>query len=329
MRLTNNTGVSLPLAVWLAHDDYDYVRGVDNYISATTLMKPLRQIILPSRVPPEQVEFDVTDFIAQRLGHAIHDSIEKAWREGHGRALKLMGYSDDVISRIAINPTPEERRNSNSMIPVYLEQRAQREITVNGVTYTVGGKFDMVAEGIVNDHKSTSVWSWIKGSRDDEHRLQGSLYRWIHPDKITEDYIRVHYIFTDWSKAGTKQYGEKYPRRVEHKDIPLLTHQETENWIRNKLAQVQQYAKTPEAHLPECTDEELWRSAPSYRYFSDPAKATAPGARSTRNFDELSAAQQFMAEKGGKGVIITQPGEVKRCGYCPAYDICTQKDRYL
>lgn len=324
MRLKNETGVSLPLAVWLAHDDYDYVTGVDNYISVTTLMKPLRQIILPNRIPPEQREMDVMDFIAQRLGHAIHDSIEKAWTHGHKRALRLMGYSDEIIGRIAINPTDEECRQSNSMIPIYLEQRAMREI--DGTT--IGGKFDMVAEGIVNDYKSTSVWTWMKGAREDENRLQGSLYRWIHPNKITEDYIRIHYIFTDWSKAGAKQYPN-YPRRVEYKDIPLLSTQETENWIKNKLALVRQHQNTPEHQLPECTDEELWRSAPSYRYFSDPERANVAGARSTKNFDSESDARKFMSEKGGKGIIITQPGEVKRCGYCPAFDICTQKDRYL
>lgn len=328
MRITNETGVSLPLAVWLAHDEYDYVEGVENYISVTTLMKPLRQIILPSRIPPSERQLDVTDFIAQSLGHAIHDSIEKAWKNGHARALRMMGYGDETIGRIAINPTDEERRQSNSMIPVYLEQRAMREINVNGTTYTIGGKFDMVAEGIVNDFKSTSVWSWIKGSRDDEHKEQGSLYRWIHRDKITEDYVRIHYIFTDWSKSGQRQFPN-YPRRIEYKDIPLLSIEETEQYIRNKLALIQKYKDTPEAQLPECTDEELWRSSPVHKYFSDPEKAKVPGARSSKNFDDAAEARRHMAEKGGKGIVITQPGEVKRCGYCAAYDICTQKDRYL
>lgn len=329
MRITNSSGIDLPLAVWLAHDDYDYITGVDNYISATTLMKPLRHIILPPRVPAGLRAMDVADMIATSLGHAIHDSIEKSWKQGHRRALTLLGYPEDVVEQIAINPTPEERRASNSMIPVYLEQRAMRTIDINGVTYTIGGKFDFVAEGITNDFKSTSVWSWIKGSRDEEHRLQGSLYKWIHPDKITEDYIRIHYLFTDWQKAEKKRNPDTYPNRIEKKDVPLLTVQETENWIRNKLLLIEKHKNSPEDQIPECTDEELWRSAPQHRYFSDPAKASDPNARSTRNFDDLNEARRFMAEKGGKGVIVTKPGEVKRCDYCAAYEICSQKDRYL
>lgn len=72
------------------------------------------------------------------------------------------------------------------------------------------GKFDIVTEGLLQDVKSTSTYTWVKGGRDEEHRLQGSMYRWLHDDKITEDVIRINYIFTDWMKAlATSQ--ENYP----------------------------------------------------------------------------------------------------------------------
>jgi hypothetical protein len=329
VQVTNIADVSLPLAVWLLHDEYDYVRGVNNYISATSLMKPLRQIILPGRIPVEQQVTDVTDYVARTLGHAIHDSIEKSWKSGgYAAALTRMGYPQDVIDRIRVNPTPEEIRAKNDIIPVYLEQRELKEVVVQGQTWTVGGKFDMIADGQLNDFKSTSVYSWIKGTRDADHRLQGSLYRWLNPLKVTEDYIRINYIFTDWSKAQSQTAG--YPdQRVKHKDIPLMSIQETEAWIKWKLSEVAKYSKLPEDQIPQCTDEELWRSAPQYKYYSDPAKAADPAARSTRNFDDLSAANRFKAEKGGKGIVVTKPGEVKACGYCAAFNGCTQKDQYL
>jgi len=328
MHVTNTMDISLPLAVWLLHDEYDYINE-PNYISATSLMKPLRQIVLPKRIAPEQLTEDVSEYIARTLGSSIHSGIEKAWSHGNHRLpLKRLGYTDDVIDRILVNPTPEQLRASNDVIPVYIEQRGMREITVNGTTYTIGGKFDMVSDGIVNDFKSTSVWSWVKGTKDDDYALQGSLYRWLHPDKITEDFIRVNFIFTDWSKAMT-QSASNYPaKRVEYKDIKLLSVQETENWIRNKLALIQKHLNTPEAELPECTDEELWRSDPQFKYFSDPSKATVPGARSTKNFDNILDARKFLAEKG-KGTILTIPGVPKACGYCRGYAACTQKDRIL
>ncbi len=328
MQVTNTAGVSLPMAVWLLHDDYDMVYGVDNYMSVTTLMKPLRQIVLPRRIPPEENIVDVQDFIARKMGHSLHDSIEKAWLNPE-RALKLLGFSDAIIARIKINPTDDERRAMPDMIPVFLEQRAMAQIDA----FTIGGKFDMVSDGIVNDSKSTSVWGWVKGTRDDDHITQMSLYRWIDAQqpmpKIDQDFGRVNYIFTDWAKMMARSTPGYPDSRVKHKDYPLWSLDETEAWVRAKLALIQANWNTPEDRLPECTDIELWRSAPQFKYFSDPAKAQDPTARSTKNFDSLSDANKFMAEKGGRGIVITKPGEVKACAYCAAFNGCTQKDRYL
>lgn len=324
LRVSNSTDISLPIAVWLLNDEYDY-QSDENYISATKLMRPLRQLVLPHRIPPAQRPApDVGDFIASALGKALHDSIEKAWTNGgHVKALKALGYTDDIIAHVRINPEePEE-----GTIPIYIEQRAKRAVTVMGKTYIVGGKFDMVMEGRVMDNKSTTAYTWVYGGKDDDYRLQGSIYRWLNPDKITEDTIRINFIFTDWSKADARS-NPKYPQsRVQHKDIPLLSLEETEAWIVWKLTQVTKHWSLPEAQVPECTDEELWRSAPAFKYYSDPTKTSG---KSTKNFDTLLEANAWWkVEKGGKGIVITVPGEVKRCGYCEAFDVCKQKDRYL
>jgi hypothetical protein len=335
MRITNNTGISLPLAVWLVHDEYDYVEGVDNYMSVTTLMRPLKQIILPSRIPPEARTSDVADYVARKLGNAIHDSIERAWERGAHRAMRLMGYPEEAIQRIIVNPNTEQRRNIPDMIPVYLENRGYREIIVDGVMHTLGGKFDMVADGILGDNKSSSAWSWVFGTRDEEHRLQMSMYRWIDAQRtdgdaprITEEICNVNYIFTDWQKMLAKT-NPKYPQsRVEQKTLRLLSLDETETWIRNKISLVHRHLNATEAQMPQCSDEELWRSAPSFKYFSDPEKAKLPGARSTKNFETLHEANAHLSQMG-KGVVKTIPGEVKACGFCPAFDICQQKEAYF
>lgn len=101
--------------------------------------------------------------------------------------------------------------------------------------------------------------------------------------------------------------------------------EETEKWIVAKLTQVHNSKALPETKIPECTEEELWRSAPQHKYYAD---ANNIAGRSTKNFDDLAEANAFLASKG-KGVVITIPGEVKRCGYCDAYPICTQRMRYF
>ena len=91
MIITNTSGIPLSLAVWCVHDEYDYINE-PNYISVTKLMKPVRQLILPGRVPMEERIADAADYISSALGHSLHDSIEKAWVKGHRHNLKKLGY---------------------------------------------------------------------------------------------------------------------------------------------------------------------------------------------------------------------------------------------
>lgn len=340
MSITNRGDIPLGLAVWLLHDDYDYI-DEPSYVSATRLMKPLRHILLPPRVPKELRTSDVEDYIGRALGHSLHDSIEKAWLKGYKRSLMLLGYPEHVINRVLVNPTPEQLEKTPDAIPVYLEQRAFRKITVNGETFIIGGKFDLVTDGILNDNKSTTAYTWLFGGKDDDYKLQGSLYNWINQkghayhdiectdpvlvQRITEDFIRINFIFTDWQKMQAKSNPNYPQRRLMSKDISLMSLEETERWIISKLSLVQQYRDTPEAKLPECTDEELWRTDPVYKYYSDPTKTDG---KSTKNFSNPAEARAYCASKG-KGVVIAVPGEVKRCGFCDAFPICSQKDRYF
>lgn len=325
--VTNKTGISLALAVWLVNDDYDY-QSIPNYISVTSLMKPLRQTVLRYRLPVEErPQEDVEDFISRAMGNAVHDSIEKAWTRNYKRNLQRLGYPMAVIERILINPTEEDLKANPKAIPVYVEQRAMKKVKVRGQEWIVGGKFDMVSEGIVQDFKTTSAFVWVNGGRDDEHQLQGSLYRWLNPDKIHEDFIRINYLFTDWAKFQAKS-NPKYPQqRVEFKDIPLLDITTTEDWVNKKLEQIIHFTKLPEDQIPLCTDEELWMSDPKYKYYAKPETATN-GGRSTKNFDNLAEAKAFMISKGGVGIVVTEKGQPKRCEYCDVFGICKQKDSF-
>ena len=322
-KVTNRLNIPLGLAVWVLHDEYDY-NNAENHISVTALMKPLRQIILAKRVPKELQQNDVSDFIASALGKAIHDSVEKAWTQGYRITLAQLGYPQSVIERIKINPAPEELDTDS--IPVYVEQRTLKEIKVRGQTYLLGGKFDMIADGLLQDNKSTSVWTWVYGGKDDDYILQGSIYRWLNPEKVKEDVVRINFIFTDWSKsdaAGNPNYPQK---RLDYKEYPLMTMEQTEQWIVSKIQQVATYKNAPEHEIPECTEEELWMGKTTHRYYADPTKTTG---KSTKNFSDMAEAVQFQASKGGKGIIISEIGKPKRCEYCNAFPVCTQKDKWF
>jgi len=323
MKITNTANLPLPLAVWLVHDDYDYSPD-ERYISATSLMRPVRQTILAKRIPIEAREMDIADLLASSLGTAIHDSIEHAWRTGGKQALKKLGYPAKVYENLVINPTAEELAANPNIVTCYIEQRTVKEIG----GYKIGGKFDMILDGRLFDHKSTSVYAYLLGSKDEDYALQTGIYRWLNPEKVLDDHAHINFIFTDWQKAMTFQ-NPNYPKlRAMEYPVLMLSIEKVEAWIRAKLAELTRCWNLPEDQLPRCTDKELWRSEPKYKYYSDPTKANQPGARATKNFDSKAEADAHKAA-AGKGIVKTVPGEVKACGYCPAFENCKQKDEYF
>lgn len=316
-KYTNKHGVSLALAVFLMYDSYDH-DSRENVISATTLMKPLRQLVLIRQNKELLKEIDISDLVASRMGTAIHDGCQQAWedQENVNAALKALGASDLAIERVVINPPPGSL--GEGQLPVYVEQRHEKE--VDG--YIVTGKFDLVLDGTVNDYKSTSVWSYIYDSNADKHTKQGSIYKWL-TEKITSDYININYIFTDWSAVKARQ-DSKYPQqRVVTKKYPLWSTSATEEWIRNKLDLLTQNIDKPQEALPECTDEELWASETVYKYYKDPNKK----ARSTKNYSDRDEA--FMRQGNDGGEVVEVRGEVKACRYCPVVSVCTQAESLL
>lgn len=322
-QITNTKNFGLAMAVWLAHDEYD--AGTNLFpgkpvFSVTTLLKPTRQLILSNRVPPADRTTDVSDLIASRYGHAIHDSIETAWRTGYQSSLKKLGYPQKMIDKIRINP--EDHELGDGIIPVYLEQRYYREF--DGIV--ISGKFDQIIDGEVNDIKTTSAYTWVNNSKDEDYKLQGSLYRWINPTKVTSDIMRIQHVFTDWQRMQAR-INPNYPQsRVVEKKIQLLSLRETEQWLRAKFTELRANDQLEEDEMIRCSDKDLWRSEPEFKYYADPTKAHA-GGRSTKNFPDIVSANAYCS-KQGKGVVVTIPSKVKACSYCQAFDICTQKNEY-
>lgn len=315
-RFTNLHQIDISMAVWLVHDDYDFLPR-ERAISATALLKPTRQIILAGRVTGEALE-DISARISMRLGHAIHDSIEHAWKTGYKRSLSLLGLPDKVIDRFKINPDPKEVQPED--IPVYIEQRGYRKLG----EWVISGKLDMAVNGRLKDAKSTSVFSFIKGNKDENYRLQLSFYKWLHSDKVTDDEGDIQFVFTDWQKSMVNTIPGYPPIRIVNHTVSLYSEQETETLIASKIEDLVRYQDASQDALPRCTDEELWRSEPVYKYYSDPTKTDG---RATKNFDSLIEANNHLAEKR-KGVVKTVPGQVKACLYCRAFDICEQRKEF-
>lgn len=317
-QLTNNTQIPLALAVWLATDEYHHVDD-SKYISATSLLKPLKSIILSTQEGVNKTT-DIADLVASKLGTAIHSSVEFAWLNPKlPQVLKSIGYPDKLIESIRINPTSVEL--TNDTVPVYLEQRINKEID----GFIISGQFDIVIDGSLYDIKSTGTFNYINQSNSQKYIQQASIYRWLNPNIITDDIFSILYCFTDWSSTKAKQESNYPQSRLLQQKFKLMSINETEQFIRSRLNQLKQYIGKPQEELPPCTPEELWQKPSVYKYYKNPQKKT----RSTANFDTYYEAHQKWLDDQCVGEIVTVPGEVVFCKYCNASGICNQARAYM
>ena len=295
-KYTNKDNISLPLAVWLMHDSYDYDKR-DNVISATSLLKPTRALTLIQQNKGLDKTVDVMNLVSARMGSAIHAIAEEAWvdRDNITRALETLGMSN-LDSKVVINPV-KGGQYTDDHIPVYVEQRHEKEID----DFIISGKYDLVVDGTVSDYKSTSVWTYIFDSNALKYTQQGSIYKWLAPDQIKDTVIQIHYIFTDWSSSQATR-DPKYPQtRVITKEYPLWSIEQTEHYIKTKLKEFKGCLDKSQTDLPECTKEELWESDTKYKYYKNPAKM----ARATKNYDTLDEANARLAADGRVGTVVT------------------------
>lgn len=319
--LTNERGTSLYMAVWLANDDYDYSNDPKE-ISVTSLIKPIKQTILGSRVDKSKRKIDVQDVAAARTGTAVHDSVENVWLhpEKRRKALKSLGYEDDFINRVVVNPDRSEKLLPGS-IPIYLEQRSKRKLE----GYTLSGKYDGVFDGMVKDIKTTSVYSYMSGDKEKDYILQGSMYRWLNPEIITAGKVEINFVFGDYSKtkAEADKTGNYPPNKIQSREYPLMSLEQTENYISGRLKELNNYWDEPEENIPACSKEELWLGDDKSRYYKD-VKNTKRATKVFTGPDAVEQARLYSMGKPKGSGIITEYGQAKACEYCAAVSICKQ-----
>ena len=185
-----------------------------------------------------------------------------------------------------------------------IEKRFKAEINGN----ILSGKPDMVFDNTIVDMKTTSVWGFVYKESDDYVR-QMSIYRWI----LERNGVKVNswgtiwYIFTDW-KRSEGRFNPDYPdSRIKCVDYELMNEVSTEAFIIENINRL----KSARIELPECTDEELWRTADKW----EGAK------RAKKVYSEESEANEALIS----GYEIEyRPGRVKRCNYCNVCNFCEQ-----
>ena len=291
MIYTNKFGFPDFVQQWLKHDDYDYDKDA---ISTTTLMQPARAYALKKHHWKE-LEIDISDLIASRYGTAIHDSVEK---------VKLTGCKQ--------------------------EERISKRVMNRNIT----GKYDILRpiapdQWELIDVKSTSVWTYIYGSKDEDYKKQLSIYRWLSVQNNFNvvQKAKIWMIFTDWSAAKAKN-DPAYPQtRIMIKEVDLWGDDETLKYIGERIRLFNRVETMPEEEMPECTDEELWAQEDIYQVMKGDNK------RSTKNCKTQAEAEEYIENKAEplrKSLRVNlRKGGVKRCKYCTARKFCEQYKRLI
>jgi len=311
---TNNEGIPLALCVLFVNDLYDH-SSEPNTISVTTLLDSVRQIILGLRATGEGTA-DVSDMVASCYGTALHSALEQAWIDPR-EALLSLGYPEQIVNCFCINPIKLDLEERANPIPIYVEQRAIKQIA----GWNVSGKFDLVIDGRLSDLKNRKVWAYLNSSNDKKDILQASIYRWLNQDKVTEEDFSILWLFTDWNSLEALK-NPLYPKQrwLEQK-FKLLSIQETEQHLINKLGLINQYINSPESELPLCDSSELWMGKSTFKYYKSQGQS-----RSTKNFDNAFDAHKETS-KGGH--VLEVKGKAVRCGYCSASSVCSQYKELL
>lgn len=315
---TNDRNIPLSVAVYLANDTYQQPPDDGKkYISATTLLKSTRQIILTSRADGTAMAkpVDIAHMSASRGGTALHDAIESAWVNNYKGSMEALGYPQNIIDKVVLNPEKVEP----GQIPVYMEQRFYKPLG----DWIVTGQFDFCGDGRLEDFKQTGTYTYTSGNKDEDYSMQGSIYKWGMPDIITKDVMAIQFFFKDWNSYSSKQNNYP-PADMVEKEFPLKDTDWTENWIRRKLAQIDMYSDMPENALPECTDKELWRTGTKWKYYKNPK-----GVRATKVFDSPQEANLRFVQDGSVGIVKEVKPPPRACMYCAGFNACSQKDKYI
>lgn len=312
--LTNNTNVSLSMALWLADDDYDYDDD-PNTISATTLLKPMKAIVLARQNSDLVKTGDVVSMAASRIGTAMHDAIERTWRKKASkirRILCMLGLPKAVAGKIIVDPTQKEV--DAGCIPVYMEIRSYKQVG----KYRISGKFDFVMNGHLEDFKSTSTYTFVNKTNNTKYPKQGSLYRWLNPTIITDNIMTIVYFFTDW-KAGLA-YDSNYPQhKVLSVKFTLDTIENTQAFVERQVDEIDRLMPLGQDDMPVCTREELWQGPGKWKYYKKKG-----AKRATKNFDIPSEAHDRLILDGNTGEVIHFPDQPTACTYCDVNELCKQ-----
>jgi hypothetical protein len=224
MKVTNR--LNLPEGIVKAISTEPHNKS-DKELSATTLLKGIKEILLTNR-HWEELTDDAADRIWALWGQVTHALLEK------------------------------EGKNEFSEIDL---KAIIGDITVTGRI----DNYNM-EEGIITDFKTGSIWKVMFKDYEDWY-LQGMIYAWlllINNFKVEK--CRFIAILKDHSKSKAK-HDSSYPQSpVAIYEFPVTKEAvvKIEAYIKERITEYLKYKDVPDDDIPPCTDKERWATETKY-----------------------------------------------------------------
>ena len=253
--------------------------GGSSYISASGITKSPRIFHLEKR-HGSKVDQDASEFIWSLIGTLIHGILEKA-----------ADYTEEARA----------------------EERLYKEVL--GEVFS--GQYDLIEGNTLYDYKVTSVWSVLKDHKF-EWEAQANLNRLLLHEHGTEiDNLEIVCILRDWQKTKAK-IDKAYPQtQIKRVKLPVWSLERADNYLIDKITELQSHENTPDNELPTCTQAEMWQDDTTYAVMKKGAK------RASKLFQMPLEATIYAKQIGG--YVEERESIPKRClDYCSVNKFCNQ-----
>lgn len=238
----------------------------ENELSATTLLKGVKEIMLTDR-HWEELTTDVASNVWALFGTAIHALLERE--------------SPDTFT----------------------EEKFWSKIGDWNVTGRVDC-YDMAQE-IIFDYKCTSAWKIVFKNFSD-WEMQGKIYAWLLKQKgLNVKECRFVAILRDWSATESLRNSD-YPASQIYVHKFAITDedlQQTETFIKEKLDLLTYYKEWKDDDIPECSEEERWADKTKYAVMKEGRKTAVKVCSEKEEADKLVEElgdKHYVEERKGK-----------------------------
>lgn len=264
---------NLPQPLYAAISNDDYDDGGAD-LSVTSLWKPT-QLVSLVKANKDKIEEDAHDLIPSFLGRIFHKQMEEHDTQGI-KEKRLFAHVEGTL---------------------------------------ISGQFDrlLLAEGILQDYKVTTVGRYMRASQDNEWAQQLNTYAYLLAlNGVEVKALQTIVLLRDWSEGSTQRLD--YPSTmVQTLDLPLWPLEVTREKV---VARIHAH-RNPQP----CTPEEMWARPPKIAVMKDGRKSAV------KLFDNTEAATYFISQQTDKSKLYVEErkGSYVRCEkYCRAAPFCAQ-----